>query len=198
MTVSDEKGHGGSNKQNAGSTTGRIGDDVQRAKENISDAAASARDDIAADCAAERRRHKLEGYGCRARQDRVGGGRRSGERHRPGHRIGSEGPSKHPAFRIRGRRTAQSAGRRHWRIRNWHTHRYNERPPLMVATLLRLVGIDIKRLVRKPRSPSCSPCSARWRRYWRSPSASSHSISGSNPSSASSRRSAFSAERQHC
>ena len=39
----------GSNKQNAESATGRIGDDVQRAKANISDAAASARDDIAAD-----------------------------------------------------------------------------------------------------------------------------------------------------
>ena len=48
MLVADTSPRG-SNKQNAESTTGRIGDDVQRAKENISDAAASARDDIAAD-----------------------------------------------------------------------------------------------------------------------------------------------------
>src|SRR5665811_119088 len=93
--------------------------------------------------------HQPEGYGCRARQDRDGGGRRSGDRHRRGRRIGREGPSKYPAFRIRGRRTPQSAGRRHQRIRNRHAHRYNERPPLMVATLLRLVGIDVKRLARE-------------------------------------------------
>ena len=39
----------GSNKQNAKSATGRVGDDVQRAKDNISEAGASARDDIVAD-----------------------------------------------------------------------------------------------------------------------------------------------------
>jgi hypothetical protein len=49
MTVADDKGPAGSSKRHAESATGRIGDDVQRAKENISDAAASARDDIAAD-----------------------------------------------------------------------------------------------------------------------------------------------------
>src|SRR5689334_18744871 len=48
MLVADTSPRG-SNKQNAESTTGRIGEDVQRAKENISDAAASARDDITAD-----------------------------------------------------------------------------------------------------------------------------------------------------
>jgi BMFP domain-containing protein YqiC len=47
--VTDDKGPAGSGKRHAESATGRIGDDVQRAKENISDAAASARDDIAAD-----------------------------------------------------------------------------------------------------------------------------------------------------
>jgi ElaB/YqjD/DUF883 family membrane-anchored ribosome-binding protein len=39
----------GSSKQHAKSATSRVGDDVQRAKENISEAGASARDDIAAD-----------------------------------------------------------------------------------------------------------------------------------------------------
>ena len=47
MTVADDKGPAGSSKRHAESATGRIGDDVQRAKENISDAAATARDDIA-------------------------------------------------------------------------------------------------------------------------------------------------------
>ena len=47
MTVEDDKGPAGSNKRDAETATGRIGDDVQRAKENISDAAATARDDIA-------------------------------------------------------------------------------------------------------------------------------------------------------
>jgi hypothetical protein len=49
MTVADDKGPAGSGKRDTESATGRIGDDVQRAKENISEAAASARDDIAAD-----------------------------------------------------------------------------------------------------------------------------------------------------
>ena len=49
MTVADDKGPAGSSKRDAESATGHIGDDVQRAKENISEAAASARDDIAAD-----------------------------------------------------------------------------------------------------------------------------------------------------
>ena len=49
MTVADDKGPAGSSKRDAETATGRIGDDVQRAKENISEAAASARDDIAAD-----------------------------------------------------------------------------------------------------------------------------------------------------
>lgn len=49
MTVADDKGPSGSGKRHAESATGHIGDDVQRAKENISEAAASARDDIAAD-----------------------------------------------------------------------------------------------------------------------------------------------------
>ena len=49
MTVADDKGPAGSSKRHAEAATGRIGDDVQRAKENISEAAASARDDIAAD-----------------------------------------------------------------------------------------------------------------------------------------------------
>jgi hypothetical protein len=49
MTVADDKGPTGSGKRHAESATGRIGDDVQRAKDNISEAAASARDDIAAD-----------------------------------------------------------------------------------------------------------------------------------------------------
>ena len=49
MTVADDKGPAGSGKRHAESATGHIGDDVQRAKENISEAAASARDDIAVD-----------------------------------------------------------------------------------------------------------------------------------------------------
>ena len=49
MTVADDKGPVGSSKRGAESATGHIGDDVQRAKENISEAAASARDDIAVD-----------------------------------------------------------------------------------------------------------------------------------------------------
>ena len=49
MMVTDDKGPAGSGKRHAESATDRIGGDVQRAKENISDAAASARDDIAAD-----------------------------------------------------------------------------------------------------------------------------------------------------
>jgi BMFP domain-containing protein YqiC len=47
--VADDKSPAGSGKRHGESATGRIGDDMQRAKENISDAAASARDDIAAD-----------------------------------------------------------------------------------------------------------------------------------------------------
>jgi hypothetical protein len=47
MTVADDKGPAGSSKRHAEAATGHIGDDVQRAKENISDAAATARDDIA-------------------------------------------------------------------------------------------------------------------------------------------------------
>jgi ElaB/YqjD/DUF883 family membrane-anchored ribosome-binding protein len=39
----------GPSKQQAKSATGRVGDNVQRAKENIFEAGASARDDIAAD-----------------------------------------------------------------------------------------------------------------------------------------------------
>src|SRR5664279_1373820 len=49
MTVADDKGPAGSGKRHAESAAGHIGDDVQRAKENISEAAASARDDIASD-----------------------------------------------------------------------------------------------------------------------------------------------------
>lgn len=49
MTVEDDKGPAGSGERHTESATGRIGDDVQRAKENISEAAASARDDIATD-----------------------------------------------------------------------------------------------------------------------------------------------------
>jgi len=47
MTFADDKGLAGSSKRDAEVAAGRIGDDVQRAKENISEAAASARDDIA-------------------------------------------------------------------------------------------------------------------------------------------------------
>ena len=49
MTVADDNGPAGSGKRHTESATGRIGDDVQRAKENISEAAATARDDIAVD-----------------------------------------------------------------------------------------------------------------------------------------------------
>ena len=49
MAVSDDKGPVGSSRRHAEASVGRIGDDVQRAKENISGAAATARDDITAD-----------------------------------------------------------------------------------------------------------------------------------------------------
>ena len=49
MTVADDKGPAGPGKRQTESTTGHIGEDVQRAKDNKSDATASARDDIAAD-----------------------------------------------------------------------------------------------------------------------------------------------------
>ena len=49
MAVSDDKGPVGSSRRHAEASVGRIGDDVQRAKENISGAAASARDDITTD-----------------------------------------------------------------------------------------------------------------------------------------------------
>ena len=49
MSVVDAIGPAGSSKQYAKSVAGRVGDDLQRAKENISEAGASARDDIAAD-----------------------------------------------------------------------------------------------------------------------------------------------------
>ena len=49
MADSDDKGPVGSSRRHAGASLGRIGDDVQRAKENISGAAATARDDITAD-----------------------------------------------------------------------------------------------------------------------------------------------------
>ena len=49
MTVTDDKGAAGPGKRQTESTTDRIGEDVQRAKDSISDATASARDDIAAD-----------------------------------------------------------------------------------------------------------------------------------------------------
>ena len=49
MTVADDKGAAGPGKRQTESTTDRIGEDVQRAKDSISDATASARDDIAAD-----------------------------------------------------------------------------------------------------------------------------------------------------
>jgi hypothetical protein len=47
MTVADDKGPPASSKRDAEAAAGRIGDDVLRAKENISDAATTARDDIA-------------------------------------------------------------------------------------------------------------------------------------------------------
>jgi hypothetical protein len=49
MIVADDKSPAGSSKRHTESATGHIGDDVQRAKGNISEAAVSARDDIAAD-----------------------------------------------------------------------------------------------------------------------------------------------------
>src|SRR6188474_2019514 len=49
MAVSDDKGEVGSSRRHAEASVGRIGDDMQRAKENISGAAATARDDITAD-----------------------------------------------------------------------------------------------------------------------------------------------------
>ena len=48
MSVVEAMAPAGSSKQHAKSATSRVGDDVQRAK-NISEAGASARDDIAAD-----------------------------------------------------------------------------------------------------------------------------------------------------
>jgi ElaB/YqjD/DUF883 family membrane-anchored ribosome-binding protein len=49
MTAADDKNPAGSSKRQAEAAAGRIGDHVQRTKENISDAAASGREDIAAD-----------------------------------------------------------------------------------------------------------------------------------------------------
>ena len=49
MSVAENNDLAGSSKQQAKSATDRVGDDVRRAKENISEASASARDDIAAD-----------------------------------------------------------------------------------------------------------------------------------------------------
>src|SRR5689334_11816018 len=49
MTAADDTGPAGSSQRQAEAAAGRIGDHVQRAKENISDAAAAGRDDIAAD-----------------------------------------------------------------------------------------------------------------------------------------------------
>ena len=89
MSVVEAMAPAGSSKQHAKSATSRVGDDVQRAKENISEAGASARDDIAADL---RRLSadvtSLKDTVARACQDRDGGGRRSGDRHRRGHRVG--------------------------------------------------------------------------------------------------------------
>jgi hypothetical protein len=48
MAVADDDGPAGSSNPQA-AAAGRIGDHVQRARENISDAAATGRDDIAAD-----------------------------------------------------------------------------------------------------------------------------------------------------
>ncbi|MGA2126239.1 MAG: hypothetical protein ABSG76_08810 [Xanthobacteraceae bacterium] len=47
--MADDKGPAGSSKRTAETAAGRIGDDVQRAKEAVSDSIASGRDDIAAD-----------------------------------------------------------------------------------------------------------------------------------------------------
>ena len=49
MAVSDDKGPTSSSKRHAEASAGRIGDDVQRAKDNISGAVTSARDDVSAD-----------------------------------------------------------------------------------------------------------------------------------------------------
>ena len=49
MAAEDDKGPTGTSKRHAEASASRIGDDVQRAKENISGATASARDDISAD-----------------------------------------------------------------------------------------------------------------------------------------------------
>ena len=49
MSAAENNDLAGSSKQQARSATDRVGDDVRRAKENISEAGASARDDIAAD-----------------------------------------------------------------------------------------------------------------------------------------------------
>jgi len=47
--MADDKGPAGSSKRHAETPAGRIGDDVQRAKEAVSGSVASGRDDIAAD-----------------------------------------------------------------------------------------------------------------------------------------------------
>jgi hypothetical protein len=47
--MADDKGPAGSSKRHAETAAGRIGDDVQRAKEAVSGSVASGRDDIAAD-----------------------------------------------------------------------------------------------------------------------------------------------------
>ena len=49
MSAAENNDLAGSSKQQAKSATDRVGDDVRRAKENISEAGASARDDIAVD-----------------------------------------------------------------------------------------------------------------------------------------------------
>jgi ElaB/YqjD/DUF883 family membrane-anchored ribosome-binding protein len=49
MAGSDDKGPTSSSKRHAEASAGRIGDDVQRAKDNISDAVTSARDDLYTD-----------------------------------------------------------------------------------------------------------------------------------------------------
>ena len=49
MAADDDEGPAGSRKRHADASASRIGDDVQRARENISGAAASARDNISAD-----------------------------------------------------------------------------------------------------------------------------------------------------
>jgi ElaB/YqjD/DUF883 family membrane-anchored ribosome-binding protein len=49
MAVEDDKGPAGSSKRHTEASTGRIGDDVRQARENIYGATASARDDISTD-----------------------------------------------------------------------------------------------------------------------------------------------------